>query len=1014
MKKAKILIVEDEAIIAMKIESSLQNLGHEVTSIVDTGEKAIEKADKDKPDIILMDIRIKGEMDGIAAAEIIRTQFQIPIIFMTAYLDEKRLEKAKLTMPFGYILKPVSERDLRITTDMALHVSMVDDERRKAEELIRIQRDLGIRLSTIGNFDESIEQCLKSALDASKMDCGGIYIIDEKSRAFNLRVHEGLSLDFIKSVSNFQVDSPQYNFIMAGEPIYRKHYNLGIPLDKTRMKEMLKATGIIPLKHEGGVVGCLNVASHQHEEIPKSSRFGLESIANQIGGSIVNSMTQTALKDSEERYRSFIENFQGIAYQGNFELFQNKGIFIPVFFHGKVEEITGYTPEEFLSGNPSWNKIVHADDFKNAFGSKDAEEMITVPNFSVDREYRIIHKSGRIIWVREIAANTCNNGKPVGIRGIILEITAQKQSKQTHKQSEETYRLVIENANEGISIIQDDTFTFVNPKMEKLTGFTSEEMKEMQFLDYVHPDDKRILAERKDRRLEGEIVIDNYDFRLNTKDNEIKWINLKPVTIEWENRPAILAFASDVTEQKKTELALKISEEKYRNIIESMEDGYVEHDLRGNHVFFNDAFCRIQGRSRDQLNDKNFKEFNDPESRTEIFKFYNNIYNTGESGKLLDWKLTRDDGTQLYLQSSVSLRRNDSGEPMGFRSVIRDVTEKKKAELALQESEEKYRTITENANEGIIIVQNNLLKYVNPKMCHKIGYSEEDLLNTSFITIVHPDDRNMLSERHQRRLSGEKLENTDDFRMITKNQETRWIQIKPVLVSWEDKPATLNFLSDITEQKQVEEQIKSSLKEKETLLQEIHHRVKNNMQVISSLLNLQSINIEDDQIKDILKASQNRVYAMSAVHETLHGSDKLSRIDLKTYLSKITNSIFQTYSNENRKVKLNSDVDNSSISLNQAYPLGLIINELISNSLKYAFPEDGQGEINVSTKKLKNELELTVMDDGVGMPDELDWKNPNTLGLELIRKLVENQLDGSIDMEGSNGTKFTIKFNIET
>jgi two-component sensor histidine kinase len=186
------------------------------------------------------------------------------------------------------------------------------------------------------------------------------------------------------------------------------------------------------------------------------------------------------------------------------------------------------------------------------------------------------------------------------------------------------------------------------------------------------------------------------------------------------------------------------------------------------------------------------------------------------------------------------------------------------------------------------------------------------------------------------------------------------------------------------------------------------------MQIINSLLKLQSNNIEDEQTKEILKDSQSRVYAMSAVHETLHGSENLSEIDLKTYLHKVTLSVFQAYSTKLDKVKLNTSIEKMPISINQASPIGLIINELISNSLKYGFPEERTGEITVSMKKLDNELELTFMDDGIGIPDGMDWKNSKSLGLKLVRTLVENQLDGSIDMDSNNGTKFIIKFNIET
>jgi PAS domain S-box-containing protein len=460
------------------------------------------------------------------------------------------------------------------------------------------------------------------------------------------------------------------------------------------------------------------------------------------------------------------------------------------------------------------------------------------------------------------------------------------------------------------------------------------------------------------------------------------------------------------------------------------------------------------------------------------------------------------------------------------------------AEMEFKKSEIKYRTVIENANEAIIILQGNDFKYLNPKTCELTGYKEEELYSKSFLEIVHPDDQEMIIDKYFRRQNGEVLDEIYSFRVIGKQNDVLWAEIKPVIIDLEGEAATLCFINDITERKQVEdklvsseqrfrsafqtspdsinisqldgklintndgfsslmgysneeaagkttdelnlwhkasarndfisvmmengavhnmeatfktkngslktglisanvihideephilsvtrditdrkqaeEKIKASLKEKETLLHEVHHRVKNNMQIISSLLKLQSNNIEDDRTKDILKDSQNRIFAMSAIHETLHGSENLSEIDLMKYLPKITTSIFQSSSVDPKKVTLNNNIEEIPISINQASPLGLIINELISNSLKYAFPDDGKGEINVSVKKRDNQLELTVMDDGVGISDDLDWKNSSTLGLKLVRTLVENQLDGSIDMESNNGTKFTIKFNIET
>ena len=181
MSKARILVVEDEVIIAMEIENSLLNLGYEVISVVDNGDKAIQKAEEDKPDLIIMDIRIKGDKDGIETAEVIRNNFEIPVVFSTAYLDESRIERAKITMPFGYILKPLQERDLKITLEMALYVSKVDKERKKNEArlsaLLELYQYKAAGIKEILDF--ALEKCL--TLTESELSFLGYISEDEKS-----------------------------------------------------------------------------------------------------------------------------------------------------------------------------------------------------------------------------------------------------------------------------------------------------------------------------------------------------------------------------------------------------------------------------------------------------------------------------------------------------------------------------------------------------------------------------------------------------------------------------------------------------------------------------------------------------------------------------------------------------------------------------------------------------------------------------------------------------------------
>jgi PAS domain S-box-containing protein len=214
---------------------------------------------------------------------------------------------------------------------------------------------------------------------------------------------------------------------------------------------------------------------------------------------------------------------------------------------------------------------------------------------------------------------------------------------------------------------------------------------------------------------------------------------------------------------------------------------------------------------------------------------------------------------------------------------------------------------------------------------------------------------------------------------------------------------------DITERKIAEENIKISLQEKEVLLREIHHRVKNNMQIISSMLNLQMGYIKDKNITDIFSESQNRILSMALVHEKLYQSSDLRNIDFKGYINDLGINLLQSY-NVNY-IKLNVNVEDIYLDIDLAIPAGLIINELITNSIKYAFPDRMKGEIKISFRSInENMLELVVSDNGIGLPKDLDFRKSTTLGLHMVTLLAESQLHGKIDINRDKGTEFQIKF----
>ena len=217
------------------------------------------------------------------------------------------------------------------------------------------------------------------------------------------------------------------------------------------------------------------------------------------------------------------------------------------------------------------------------------------------------------------------------------------------------------------------------------------------------------------------------------------------------------------------------------------------------------------------------------------------------------------------------------------------------------------------------------------------------------------------------------------------------------------------LVSKERKRQEAEDFLKKSLAEKEVLLREVHHRVKNNMQIISSILRMQSRTIEDPNLKDFLQESQNRIHSMALIHENLYSNESLANIKFSNYVESLTGNIARTYANQQARVRFDFQMDDSYLPIDIAIPCGLIINELISNSFKYAFKNRDHGTISIHFKEEENSYKLTVRDDGIGISKDLDIKNTKSLGLKIIHKLAK-QIDGVLQSDFSNGTEFIITF----
>jgi PAS domain S-box-containing protein len=335
--------------------------------------------------------------------------------------------------------------------------------------------------------------------------------------------------------------------------------------------------------------------------------------------------------------------------------------------------------------------------------------------------------------------------------------------------------------------------------------------------------------------------------------------------------------------------------------------------------------------------------------------------------------------------------------------------EQRRAEEALRESERRFRLLVERAADALFLHDmDGRFMDVNKQACESLGYTRDELMAMSVWDVVQDYDMEGIRKLWEDAMTQGPItlygtHRCKDGRMFP-------VEVRIGLFEANENRYILALARDITERKKAEAQIRESLHEKEVLLKEIHHRVKNNLQVIYSLLNLQSGSIRDPRDRDMIRECQNRIKSMAIIHETLYQSRDLARVNLANYIRSLADNLFRSYGVNGEAVRLDVRVSDVYLGFDTAIPCGLIINELISNSLKYAFPEGREGRISIDLHPEDHDrYALTVRDDGVGLPPDLDFRDTRTLGLQLVTTLTD-QLEGAIVLHRERGTEFKITF----
>jgi len=509
----------------------------------------------------------------------------------------------------------------------------------------------------------------------------------------------------------------------------------------------------------------------------------------------------------EERARTILENIQEGYYEvdltGNY-----------TFFNPSMSKILGYTEEEMMGMN--YRIYMDEENTKKVFHHFNK---VYRTRISATVDYELVKKDGSKMFVEtSVALMSDSSGQPTGFRGIARDNTERKCAEDTLRKSEEYFRAITENASDIILVVdKEGTITYASPSVDLILGFKPEELIGKSSLHLIVPEDfQRAVHDFGKAVLTEGILVPN-TFRVRHKDGSERV--LEGVGRNIFKNPSVAGFVMnvrDVTDHRRVEQAIRESEEKHRTIIETMQEGYYEVDIKGNLTFFNESMREILGYEREELLGMNNRQYLDEQNASKVYQVHNRIYRTGEPVKNLEWQIVRKDGNGRDLEVSISLIRDGGGQPTGFRGIVRDTTDRKRAEESRRQAEERYHSIFDNAQEGIFrTTPEGKVILANAAMAKMMGYQTAEELVTSISNIglqvyVNPEERAKIRKIIEEKGAVRNYETT----FYRKDGSIFWISITIYAIR-DEKGRILYYqgmTEDVSERKESVERIRRALK----------------------------------------------------------------------------------------------------------------------------------------------------------------------------------------------------------
>jgi PAS domain S-box-containing protein len=590
-----------------------------------------------------------------------------------------------------------------------------------------------------------------------------------------------------------------------------------------------------------------------------------------------------------------------------------------------------------------------------------------------------------------------------------VDVSTSKRVEREQKETEAEFRAAFEMAAVPLLLLDGAmTILNLNTACEKLLGVRKDEVKNKRSLtEFLAAEDVETAGAEVGRATGGFDTISLHEHHLISKDGVVKTVQMA-VSPMPNKRGRIVAL-------------MERAQTLQKEVVQEAGDGYpaifenigIPAFVAGQDSIIslaNEEFEKLSACPREELKSgKSWHDFvvkDDLPGVEDYLKLL--LSDPDQAPRRHDFRVLSKDGAIKEMRLTATVIAGSDKIVFSFV----DMRERKWAEQAWLESEKKYRHIVDTVLEGIWILDpDGSTAFVSDHMAEMLKYDPDEMIGKRFFLFIDVKNAEKAGQRWERCKQGVKEEYEAEF--MSKDGKSVYTRLSsaPMLDDAGMFRGSMFSVTDISDRKAAEEKIKASIQEKEVYLREIHHRVKNNLQVVSSLLYLQSKSVNDPKMLEILLESLERVRSIALIHEQLYKSVDLTHVNFRDYLNSLTTNLFQTYSIQGGGVKLKIEINERvSLTADKAIPCGLIVNELVSNALRHAFVGRGKGTISIELRQNDNETaSLIVGDDGIGLPPHIDFRHTPSLGLQLVNTLV-NQLGATIELTLKKGTIFTVTF----